>query len=742
MTSSHAITPTPTSVADSLSRYAEVAADAGHRAPVVIAGPRDWGAACARVVLERIAGEDVLWVSDNTPAGTWAVPGPQARDLLGRETDHVVFDAYAGFNPDAFGAIAGTLRAGGLLLLLTPTFDEWPCYLDPEYARITVDPWTPAELSGRFLGRLVRRIRGRDGVTVIEAGSDLPPAPPKPQRSGADGNGTEVEPPCQTRDQAYSVAALERVAEGRPRRPVALIADRGRGKSAALGIAAANLLQRGTRRIVVTGPGRGAVEPLFHHAGERLPEGRRKGGRFRWGEAEIAFTPADELAREKPTADLLLVDEAAALPGPLLETLLRTYSRIAFATTLHGYEGSGRGFALRFEHVLDRLTPNWRRVTLTTPIRWAPGDPLEAFVLDALLLDAEAPRAEPEPGSAEAVAVVQVDRDDLATDEALLRAVFGLLVMAHYRTTPGDLRNLLDGPNCRVWLAHQGDTVVAACLTADEGPLAAATADGVARGAQRTRGHLLPQTLMFHGGERAVAALAGRRIVRIAVHPRHQGAGIGTAILEHVRRRSRQEGMAYWGAVFGATPGLIRLWRRAGLVPARLGITREAASGEHAVAMTGALDEAAQGLVERVRARFADEWPWRLPEFFADLEPALVAELTRAAGDPGVRLALDTGQRTRLAAYLRGEQPYENAAVAIAQTALAGLAAGAGDRLTPAQRTAVTAKALQKRDWATVATLAGLEGRRAVRNAIHGAIERAWSEIGDTAGDRADEPAP
>ena len=38
---------------------------------------------------------------------------PKALQRLGQECDTLVFNAFSGFHPDAFGALAGTLRAGG-----------------------------------------------------------------------------------------------------------------------------------------------------------------------------------------------------------------------------------------------------------------------------------------------------------------------------------------------------------------------------------------------------------------------------------------------------------------------------------------------------------------------------------------------------------------------------------------------------------------------------------------------------
>ncbi len=726
MTITEAESPAPAAVAEWLVERSARAALAGHRALVVLAGPRPWSRACAEAARSQLRVSPILWVSDAAPAHTWSVTGPQAHQLLGQETAHIVFDAYGGFNPDAFGAVVGTLRTGGLLLVLTPSLSDWPAYADPEYARITVSPWSCEHLTGRFLERLVQRLRASEQADCIEPGQPLPtqPAPRSAAAPAAPADEPSPDSPCRTSDQATAVAAVERVAQGRSRRPVALIADRGRGKSAALGLAAARLIEQGLRRIVVTAPTRRAVAPLFEHAAERLLDADQRGDRVTRGEAAIAFVPPDELARQAHQADLVLVDEAAALPGPLLENLVRAYPRIAFATTLHGYEGSGRGFALRFEPVLDRVTPHWRRLTLKQPIRWAPGDPLEAFAFDALLLDAEPapPPDAPRSGAANA-AIAMIDRDELVADEATLRQLFGLLMMAHYRTTPGDLRNLLDGPNCRVWLARQAGTVIGACLTADEGPLDEGLAQAVARGERRARGHLLPQTLAFHGLRPEAAALPGRRIVRIAVHPARQDRGLGSALLDHVRAATQREDFAYWGAAFGATPALVRFWARAGMRPIRVGVTREASSGHHSAVMIGGLSSAGHELAQRAHARFADEWPLRLPEFFADLTPELVQSLIRAAGEAAMALPMDDDERAVLTAFIRGQQPYENAAVAVWKGALTALShEDTGAERDPRAKAALVAKVLQKKSWTAAAQIGGFTGQREVRTTLRQAL--------------------
>src|SRR5690606_42099695 len=55
--------------------------------------------------------------------------------------------------------------------------------------------------------------------------------------------------------------------------------------------------------------------------------------------------------------DLVIVDEAAQLPVALLQHLVLCHpdTPLAFATTTHGYEGTGRGYVLRFSKWLGSV---------------------------------------------------------------------------------------------------------------------------------------------------------------------------------------------------------------------------------------------------------------------------------------------------------------------------------------------------------------------------------------------------
>ncbi len=537
--------------------------------------------------------------------------------MLGDELEALVFDAWSGFDPDAFGAAAGMVRGGGTVLVLAPPLAEWPRHPDPALQRITPWPHDYRGVRSRFLQRLVGLIGENHSILTVTEGDSLPELrPPAPAISGD----PDVE--CRTAEQQQAVEAICRVVRGHRRRPLVLSADRGRGKSSALGIAAARLLREGLEQILVTAPSPRAASALFRQARRLLPGSRDSGHQLRWNRGTIGFVAPDALLAEPRQADLLLVDEAAAIPAPMLETLLRRHSRIAFATTIHGYEGTGRGFAVRFRERLDRLAPGWRTLHISSPIRWEEGDPVERFTFRALLLDAS-PADDREVSGAAAgdCAALELDRDRLLNDESLLEELFGLLVLAHYRTRPSDLRNLLDCPDLSVYaLLHDGH-LAAAALVMREGGMERELAERIWLGRRRVHGHLLAQSLAFHAGFPEAATLRYARIMRLAVHPSVQRRGLGTRLVTAITEREERAGLDAIGTSFGATPGLLEFWHRLQFRTARMGLRREASSGSRAALMLRPLSRQGAELCRAMWGRLQEQLPELLRRPLNGLEP-------------------------------------------------------------------------------------------------------------------------
>ena len=703
-------------LASGLRRQARLARQ---RRLLVLAGEAAWcrqGAAflcSAESDLEQAAS----WISASAPAGIESLPGRQALALLGRERETLVFDAHSGFDPDIFGAVSGALVGGGLLILLCPPLAEWPARPDPAAARIAVAPFGYAEIGGRFLRRLVACLKGvldaAQGAVLVTPHGPLPTLPPDP--SAAPPLATDGE--CLGEEQAAAVAAVVHVVHGHRRRPLVLEADRGRGKSAALGIAAARLLRGGLARITVTAPRRSAVEPLFAHAERLLPGAHREDGSLCWHDARIDFLPPDELLRTPHETGLLLVDEAAAIPVPLLEALLRRHSRCAFATTVHGYEGTGRGFALRFRQSLDRLSPGWRALHLSQPIRWAAGDPLERFVFRALLLDAEAatPPSDISPADCRCE---RLDRDSLGEDEATLSPLFGLLLLAHYRTRPNDLRNLLDGPGLRVYVLRHRGVLVACALVASEGGFDAAMADDIFAARRRPQGHLIAQSLACHLGLAQGPRLRCARVMRIAVHPAVQRRGLGRRLLAQVREAAERQGYDLLGASFGATEDLLHFWAGAGLRPVRLGFTRDHASGCHAALLLRPLSEAGAALVDRARRLFLRDLPLLLAGPLRELPPPLVCRLLSDAGADWPSPSAHDGAQARQ--FAAGAREAGDVLGALQRLLLQRLAGHAGT--ASADLALLVAAVLQQRAWTELAAWAALPGRAAVLARLRQAV--------------------
>jgi len=702
----------------------QVAMSKNHRCMVVISGDERWCHEVAKTMLMAADLHSAYWVTEREPLPEQSIPAAQVRRLLGQDTEAIVFNAWSRFDPDAFAAVSGTINGGGCLLLLTPALEEWASFSDPDNARITVYPYPAQRLAGRYLRRLVNVIRESSDVLRVEQNKILPAFAMVPIHSVT---APLSDDEYQTDDQKKAVKAIERVVTGHRRRPLVITSDRGRGKTSSLGIAAVHLLKKGISRIIITAPRYAMAERVFARAKQLLPEAIFSHGLMVYGNSEMQFLPPDELLRRLPQADLVCVDEAAGIPASLLEKLLQRYARIVFASTVHGYEGSGRGFAIRFQKILDERTPSWMLLSLTTPIRWADKDPLESFVSRAMLLDASLPDAPiHNTFNAARMTVECLDRDDLLSNEKLLTQLFGLLVQAHYQTRPIDLRHLLDGPNISVYVIRDLGRVYATALVASEGGLDEGISQQIFAGKRRPQGHLLPQTLIAQGGFLEAGKLNYCRIIRLAVDPSVQRHGLGTALLAALIQEAQNKQFDFVGASFSILPGMLGFWCGCHFKPVLVGMTKNVASGAHSVVVLQGISTEGEALHHHARQRFNQVFPHWLSDPLRELDTNIVLELWHQTEDTSL-LQLSERDRQDIQSFADGLRGYEVNLWPLWMFICASLPLSHQACILSKQESGLLiSKVLQKRSWQEAAELAGINGRSAIiammRKAVHNMI--------------------
>lgn len=549
-----------------------------HRKFGAVRGSRAHTRAVASACVANLS--EVLWVGRTAPGD---LRPAQVRRALGRSADAVVLDLHDGPDADLIGQCHGFVRGGGMFILRMP-----PGAPTAGRERLTVHPHSPDEVGMRFWSRIERMVAAwPQDLPVLDA------LPEMPQGSV---------------QQQQVVTQLQTAFTGSVARRMVLVADRGRGKSSALGLAAASAVRAGQRVGITADSARSAAEVV----------------RFSGG----VWQPPQALLHSD--LDVLIIDEAARISVPLLQALVRRHAHIpiAFASTVRGYEGTGRGFVLRFLAWLQQQPAPVTHCTLHQPIRWAEGDPLEADIFRLLAVDAEPALNPPAQG---ALVSRMVDRDALAADEDRLRQIFGLLVHAHYRTTPGDLHRLLDAPNLSVHVLERGGMVVAVTMVAVEGGLPEDCCARIAAGTDRMRGHALPDTLMTHAGQRNAGMLRVIRSVRIATHPALRRTGLASRLVAHVHAHHQPD---LFGTMFGATPAVLRFRRSVGYTLVRVGVSAGTRTGEPSAVMLRPCTPPAVALIERLRQLLARDLPLQLS--FSDglfVQPGLRQALVEGLGE-------------------------------------------------------------------------------------------------------------
>jgi len=306
---------------------------------------------------------------------------------------------------------------------------------------------------------------------------------------------------------------------------VAMTAARGRGKSAAMGLCLAGAISLGYSTLAVTAPEPENLVSVFdflcrglkalkyqEHLDYNITYNTVSGREaikcivainiHRSHRQVIQYIPPSE-SDKFSSAEIVAVDEAAAIPLPVVRKLMQHKDRLTFlSSTINGYEGTGRALSLKLIKELreskggrkaelnvanaaageivggrskkgevkvheqrykaaaeatggnaEVLSGPLREIELNMPIRYARGDGVEGWLNKLLCLDSGSSAqlklngGAPVPSDCE---LYSVDRDALFSyhklSEAFLQKLMGLYTSAHYKNTPNDLQMLSDAP--------------------------------------------------------------------------------------------------------------------------------------------------------------------------------------------------------------------------------------------------------------------------------------------------------
>ncbi|THF98208.1 hypothetical protein TEA_016571 [Camellia sinensis var. sinensis] len=394
---------------------------------------------------------------------------------------------------------------------------------------------------------------------------------------------------CTTFDQGKAVSTfLDAVLDKKPQSTTALIAPRGRGKSAALGLGIAGAIASGYSNIFVTAPTPQNLKSLFEFICRGLHvlkyEEHLHYDLLRTSNPDYqkAITQINIFKQHRQTVqyiqphdhvklsqvELLVIDEAAAIPLAIVRTLLGPYL-VFLSSTVNGYEGTGRSLSLKLLSHLEKQSqikvsstndshngPNlflasiygsiysflkslrkdqyfhllvtvgfFQKLELKESIRYASGDPIETWLNSLLCLDItnSIPPISRFPHPSECN-LYYVNKDTLFSFHRESEAFLQQNSVASFYAGPVDeSKNILPDILC----------VIQVCL---EGKISRDSALQSLRMGRQPSGDQLAWKFCEVFEDTDFPTLSGARIVRIAVHPYALGHGYGSAALDQLTR--------------------------------------------------------------------------------------------------------------------------------------------------------------------------------------------------------------
>lgn len=587
---------------------------------------------------------------------------------LGETFDALILDSVDDFRPNYISRLVDTVRGGGLIVLFSDNIKSNKLYKNT----LIRDNIYKDLFENRFL---TLALNHRGIINIDNNSVEFKPYSSK-ETSKPQGfiipKGNEVpvrlHKLCVTHDQNKVLEESSFILDDHKKRILVITAARGRGKSASVGLFLAYVTLRNLEKltnIIITSPSYYSASEIFKFLilglkalKIKFTKEESKDGKImkvNAGEVRIRWL-APDLAKDQD-GYMIIIDEAASLGLELLDYIVRKWNKVIMVSTIQGYEGSGKAFTKYIDRLSEQVT--LKRLSLSYPVRYAKGDPVEKFIYDTFLLDVETKNIE----ELKELKVREVTQEGLFGNEELLREVYAILINAHYRNTPDDLMFLGDMAFQRIFIAESVNVPVAVAQVVIEGGLDDTRIKAISMGSEN-EGHLIPHRIIKYMRIYEFGKLKGWRIMRIAVNPELQDRGIGSYLLKAVTEEALKSGVDWIGASFIAEYRVLNFWLKNGFIPIYLASIKNEQLNGYSTIVVKPLSEKAKEIIPRLSLLLKDRLLRTTHQVYFNVNPRVIAKLLTSTEKAKYEEVPDTYiEKTK--AYIDGFIPYNAAADAI-----------------------------------------------------------------------------
>ena len=617
----------------------------------------------------------------------------ESHRVLGRSYDMVILQDFENLTPNIMAKTIETCRGPGIVLFLVKKLKDLKDIFNislESSKRFLTGNYNKSQKN--FMNRMVRLMQDSEGFYFLDDSLNVLTPPKTSSKNEAPPENIsllfkktlndfaakhELEQKliesCATMDQARALVSVVDAINSHKQSFSFLSAARGRGKSATIGMAIALAASLGLANIYISSPSLSNVQTVFEFVKLSLEKLSYKP----ITDFTVLQTRDEELGSldsqividtnyrqviqwipsDRPellsNCDLLCIDEAAALPMPLVRKLLGNYHTI-MSSTISGYEGTGRSLSIK---LIDRIRnkDNFREIILDEPIRYSQNDPIEALLNNLLLLDAKEEDADFEKKN---LALFHVQKDVLfsysETSEELLRKIQAILVTSHYRNSPDDLQLLADAPAHELFILIDKSTLSApeplcVCQIAFEGKIPADSLLKELSKGSRGSGDLIPWSIGRQWPRRNFSQLFGARVVRIATHSQLQSRSLGRIMITALNSyfsgklykgkpyekrtlitplsKREPENINWFGTSFGLSPALAKFWLNNQFKPLYIRQQASQITGEYSAIFAKNISGAE--IVDEISADFAYGLDFYAGSPFKHFPALLVAHLLK-----------------------------------------------------------------------------------------------------------------